>query len=73
MRARKGTIEKKSVFKSFRLTPSFCDALVALANRDMRTQSGMLEVIMRDYLTRHPLEATEPLARTAAKKTTKRR
>ena len=69
----KSTIEKKSVFKSFRLTPSFCNALVTLANRDMRTQSGMLEVIMKDYLARHPLDARKALERPAAKKATKRR
>ena len=70
---RKSTKEKKAILKSFRLPHSFCQALLALSDRDMRTQSGMLEVIMRDYLTRLPFEVTEPHERTAAKKATRRR
>ncbi len=53
---RKSARELKSVQMSFRMTESFRDALATLADKDMRSQAGMLEIIMRDYLERHPIE-----------------
>lgn len=60
--------ELKEIQMSFRMTRSFHRALSTMAAVQMRSQAGMLEVIMRDYLARHPLEVDEGKGRAAVKK-----
>lgn len=63
----------KNLQISVRVTEAFKNSLAALAERHQRSQANMLDVILRDYLTRNPLDQKQAGGKPSRKKVAKKK
>ena len=63
----------KALQVSFRVTEAFKSSLQALSERQDRSQANMLDVILKDYLTRNPLNVNVTVGKATKTKATNKK